>query len=1507
MIIEEASKRSNIERKKTEFENKQDNTNNNLNKSQKDIMNFKTEKEREDYNKKIKLLINKTPILFTIVKSLEVLSTMNNRVQGLGQTYINALLSFINYYVQDCCENCLFVISSKILKPLLKLNIAHLENLPQFIELLYYMIKTISDSNVILRQNDLIIKLIENLFWKINNNSEFLPQMEILLKTIGKLTKMKYLHQEYAMNEIRNSLKSIYNNTTIFVSFRNMLISKKDLNDIKNNILVNNQKNEDEESADNDDLIDKIPMLFTHFLKIINYMFDGNSTLNEEQFLSSIFNKEQIAEILQDLNLNLSLRTEIIRFYRILYMDIMIDPKKMNEYLKIFAQDIKPSIEQSSTNYILLHELIKVKNNNFDVDLHSKILSFELDNYKTIFKNNEQISKKEILKYFKKSLVMPLYVFMNICIAMVFTFNGVQYIKFYELVFDYLLVKKKIMQNLSEIGKDVEKNNQTKQEEKNNENKEIISKSYILYLKLKNENIQEVIDDMKKLKSEEFNILDYKLINDLFVKHSDNYIEYHNRENLEEIFSKKTNTSAEEEIKKRKEEFQSKGKKLDMYTEKIFKILLKYKKDKNNFSESSISQNLSEKNILYDTSYRQIMLRPLMYLINNENLYLKYRRQNLFQIYRLLQYDTRNTQRDILEMKKGDEQIIMKKLGIDNKSQKKIDNSLLRKASIIFRKDKDSSDLALSKKKINVIKDLNLDIEDINIETNQLFIDFDFIINIFLENLLSIMLTSCNPTTISFNEDYRFAYLLMKVFKYMCEEHNTKFQTIFFKEIKLEAGTTNLNLFDLMMCTLDKILILAKWDQVNYDSNETKTKYFYDIFNCMIELSIEMVQGTTKKNSMCIISQEHKNERSYFYRFLVQARGVLRNNNNDSKIIYNVRTSIISFLQAFIEEKNTPPKIKIILENLFSPMSIFESIINILKKLFLKSIDEDIKNANKIDFDQDICKFFIEKYFSDSEFSKKKEFLLANYMYHYVKCLSNYKNKDAVSIIECTKNFTEEKILSLKDKRYDDDTNNDEENESVLINPRYYQIYFVEKFFEAITRGVWIQGEDENNPQYVLFTLEPTVLYLSQNSKNNFINNVSRDSRSSKLFSLMEHANYFYIEINQNSKKLENKGFWRLLNKINYDMLDIFIFVITLFINIVIFVTSDSIENANDYIDIYKYTLPIGIIQTAITFLALLIWTLSKFSLTFTLEKEKYYLSHRINKEEQLSIGQYIDVIIFKTILSRREIVNFIWDLIFSVIGIINSRYLFVYSIQILIIVNINSTLQNITKAIVLRYKQLIIFILFLLLAAYIFSTIAFNLLQKEFIHENEGNQENACGSLFICFLSHLEFGIRTDGGIGEYTRKLAFKDNESYFMGMFFFQFIFYIFMIVIMLAVIGGSVIDTFAELRDKSREALNDLNNICFICNGTRDQIEKGGEVFEEHTENVHNIWNYVDYMIGLKFVDPQDTNAINTFVINQIQNKKISWFPSFVERDDYQQQDDFGEDENGENKDDTNLAN
>ena len=146
------------------------------------------------------------------------------------------------------------------------------------------------------------------------------------------------------------------------------------------------------------------------------------------------------------------------------------------------------------------------------------------------------------------------------------------------------------------------------------------------------------------------------------------------------------------------------------------------------------------------------------------------------------------------------------------------------------------------------------------------------------------------------------------------------------------------------------------------------------------------------------------------------------------------------------------------------------------------------------------------------------------------------------------------------------------------------------------------------------------MVYLSQSSKNNFTQVVPRDSRSSKLFSLMEYSNYFFIEINQNKIKLPNNKVLRFLNKINYDIADILLFFITLIINLIIFAMAESKDDETDYKRIYKITLPFGIVQTAVSLLFIIIWFISKFQLYYTIENQKYYTTHTINKYNKLSI-----------------------------------------------------------------------------------------------------------------------------------------------------------------------------------------------------------------------------------------------------------------------------------------------
>ena len=158
---------------------------------------------------------------------------------------------------------------------------------------------------------------------------------------------------------------------------------------------------------------------------------------------------------------------------------------------------------------------------------------------------------------------------------------------------------------------------------------------------------------------------------------------------------------------------------------------------------------------------------------------------------------------------------------------------------------------------------------------------------------------------------------------------------------------------------------------------------------------------------------------------------------------------------------------------------------------------------------------------------------------------------------------------------------------------------------------------------------------------------------------------------------------------------------------------------------------------------------------------------------------------------------------------------------------------------------------------------------------------ENLCSNLWRCITTHIEYGLRLHGGIGDILNMVSFHDLSNYLIK-FFYSFIFFIIIIILLLELLFGIIIDTFAELREEQAKIDFDKKDVCFICGAKRDEIEKDGIDFDKHTEDDHNFINYIYYIIGLKFEDIQNLNKINSFSFEQIAQKSISWIPDYKKK-------------------------
>ena len=70
---------------------------------------------------------------------------------------------------------------------------------------------------------------------------------------------------------------------------------------------------------------------------------------------------------------------------------------------------------------------------------------------------------------------------------------------------------------------------------------------------------------------------------------------------------------------------------------------------------------------------------------------------------------------------------------------------------------------------------------------------------------------------------------------------------------------------------------------------------------------------------------------------------------------------------------------------------------------------------------------------------------------------------------------------------------------------------------------------------------------------------------------------------------------------------------------------------------------------------------------------------------------------------------------------------------------------------------------------------------------------------------------------------------------------------------------------------------MANNCFICNVEKDECEKNNISFQEHCNEVHNVWDYAFYMITLRMQEASTLNSLNARNRKRILEKVVDWLP------------------------------
>ena len=580
---------------------------------------------------------------------------------------------------------------------------------------------------------------------------------------------------------------------------------------------------------------------------------------------------------------------------------------------------------------------------------------------------------------------------------------------------------------------------------------------------------------------------------------------------------------------------------------------------------------------------------------------------------------------------------------------------------------------------------------------------------------------------------------------------------------------------------------------------------------------------------------------------------MLIDDSSNALLNYIIRKDMMDFIMAFLEESSTPANGIVDISSVVLPATILESIIATMNKLYEdyneeqneennKKGDDDKKNILKknqkdekiIDkeerfyikrnfkFTPEMKKYFRNIYFSSTEFGEDGKFALANRMYQYFKMLGQstaYKNSYVSEFYFKLDMFTVEEVSrAYYNKSYK--LINKVTNAAITDN-KFNDQYLCVTFFESITRTIFVQKEEEEKQVSIIFTINPIVPLLSKISKDDFIDNVDRSDRYTKLVSLLERCENFYAEIKYREVSGNANFILKLINDINFYILEVITFCLTLFINIlmIIVLTGEGEVLYGD--DRINYLIKnLGYSNFTLNLISTILWLIAKFKLLYMTECQKMLKNYedQNNEEDAIISLSLADKLLasFNVLIRKNKLFPFFWNMALSITGAYTEKYI-VFILQLFIIFNLSSTLRNLVSAITYRGGQLLSVFYFSVVINLCLAAIAFFYFEEDFIksidskvpHEypksfdflndliggvytEPAHEESECGTFAYCLMTHLDYGMRFDGGIADRMSRRSYNYNPTMYISRFIYEMIYFWSQTVVLQGMIFSIVIE-------------------------------------------------------------------------------------------------------------------
>ncbi|TRY54966.1 hypothetical protein DNTS_020726 [Danionella cerebrum] len=277
----------------------------------------------------------------------------------------------------------------------------------------------------------------------------------------------------------------------------------------------------------------------------------------------------------------------------------------------------------------------------------------------------------------------------------------------------------------------------------------------------------------------------------------------------------------------------------------------------------------------------------------------------------------------------------------------------------------------------------------------------------------------------------------------------------------------------------------------------------------------------------------------------------------------------------------------------------------------------------------------------------------------------------------------------------------------------------------------------------------------------------------------------------------------------------------------------------------------------------------------------------------------------YQVMVMDKEFLFHLLYLLICILGLFG--HVFFYSLLLFDLVNREETLLNVIKSVTRNGRSIVLTAVLGLILVYLFSIVGYMFFKDDFILEvnrisngtleeevnaaagfcdghnsscmsveiEEDDVERACDSLWMCMITVLSHGLRSGGGVGDVLRKPS--KEERLFAARVVYDLLFFFLVIIIVLNLIFGVIIDTFADLRSEKQRKEEILKTTCFICGLERDKFDNKTVTFEEHIKEEHNLWHYLFFIVLVRVKDSTEYTGPESYVAQMIKEHNLDWFP------------------------------